>query len=238
VKIRKIKFEDLIIFQDDNYIIINKPPHISTLDDRHDPVNIKLLAKKYMESTQVNHRIDKETSGVLVIAKHAEAYRHFSILLEDRKVDKTYHAITWGRHNFEEMLIEAPIEIRNNGRVVVTAKGKYSATIAKTLKIYSNNTLIECKPITGKKHQIRVHLASGEAPIINDELYGGNSLFLSDLKRKYKPKDELEERPLMDRFALHAKKINFISLGGEEINVEADYPKDFSRVIKQLDKWG
>ena len=238
MKIHKLKFEDLIIFQDDNYIIINKPPHVSTLDDRHDPVNIKLLAKAYLETTQVNHRIDKETSGVLVIAKQAEAYRHFSILLEERKVDKTYHAVTWGRHNFEEMLIEAPIEIRNNGRVVVSPKGKHSATIAKTLKIYNNNTLVECKPITGKKHQIRVHLASRDAPIINDELYGGEPLYLSGLKRKYKPKYELEERSLMDRFALHAKEIKFISLDGEEIHVVADYPKDFQRVIKQLDKWG
>lgn len=238
MKIRKLKFDDLIIFQDDNYIIINKPPHVSTLDDRHDPINIKLLAKDYLESTQVNHRIDKETSGVLVIAKHAEAYRHFSILLEDRKVEKTYHAISWGRHNFEEMLIEAPIEIKGNGRVVVSARGKYSATKAKTLKIYNNNTLIECKPITGKKHQIRIHLASGDAPIINDELYGGAPIYLSSLKKKYKPKDELEERSLMDRFALHAKEIKFVSLDGKEIHIEAEYPKDFDRVIKQLDKWG
>ena len=237
-KNKSIKFSDIIIHEDDNYIIVNKPPHFATLDDRHDPVSIKSLAKEYLPEAQVNHRLDKETSGALVIAKHPEAYRHFSILLEDRKVDKTYHAIVWGIHNFQEMMIEAPLEIKSNGRVVVNSKGKQSSTVARTLKIYDNNSLIECKPITGKKHQIRIHLASGGAPIINDELYGGKDIFLSDLKKKYRPKDEQEERSLMDRFALHSKELSFKSIDGKTINVIADYPKDFERVIKQLNKWG
>ena len=237
-KNKKLSLKELIIYEDDNYIIINKPPHIATLDDRHDPISVKSLAKEYHADAQVNHRLDKETSGLLVIAKHPEAYRHFSILLEDRQVAKTYHAISWGRHNFGEVLIEAPLEIKNNGKVIVSDRGKYSATIVKTLKIYNQNTLIECKPITGKKHQIRIHLASGEAPIINDEMYGGKDIFLSDLKKKYKPKADQEEVSLIDRFALHSKHLVFESIDGKTIEVEADYPKDFSRVIKQLDKWG
>ena len=238
MKKTKINFNDLIIYEDDNYIIINKPPHISTLDDRHDLINIKSLAKSYFNNAQVNHRLDKNTSGILVIAKNEDAYRHFSLLLENREVEKTYHAIVWGRHNFEEMLFEAPLEIKNNGKVIVSSRGKYSATLAKTLKIYNNHSLIECRPITGKKHQIRIHLASGEASIIGDGLYGGDFLYLSDIKRNYKPKQEQEEVALMDRFALHSKALKFTSIDGKEINIETEYPKDFQRVVKQLDKWG
>lgn len=237
-KNNQIIFTDFIIYEDDNYIIINKPPHLSTLDDRHDKINIKALSKSYYTDAQVNHRLDKETSGVLVIAKNPNAYRHFSILLENRNAKKTYHAIIWGVHNFNEMLIEAPLEIKSNGKVIVSNLGKYSATIAKTLKIYNHFSLVSCQPITGKKHQIRIHLASGGAPIINDELYGGNPIFLSHLKKKYKPKEEQEERSLINRFALHSYNLSFKSIDGKEINVTAPYPKDFERVVKQLEKWG
>lgn len=238
MKLRNIKFTDLIIHEDDDYIIVNKPPHLASLDDRQDSVNLKLLSKGYCETAQINHRLDKETSGILVIAKNPEAYRHFSIALQERKIEKIYHAIAWGRHNFNEMLVEAPLDIKSNGKVTVSKTGKYSATIFKSLEIYNTVTLIQCKLITGRKHQIRIHLASGGASIINDEKYNGANLFLSDLKKKYKPKDEQEEVPLMDRFALHSYSLKFTHINGKELYIEAPYPKDFERVIKQLNKWG
>lgn len=238
MKKRNINFKDLIIHEDDAYIIVNKPPHLASLDDRHDPINLKTLSQAYCETAQVNHRLDKETSGILVIAKTPEAYRHFSIELQERNIEKIYHTIVWGRHNFKEVLIEAPLEIKNNGKVIVSSRGKYSATLAKTMEVYNKVSLIACKLITGRKHQIRIHLASGDAPIINDEKYGGVPLFLSDLKSKYKPKLDQVEVPLMDRFALHAYSLRFNHINGKELFIEAPYPKDFERVVKQLNKWG
>lgn len=237
-KNRKINISNIIVFEDDDYLVLNKPAHLSTLEDRSDPLNLNTLIKHYHPDYSINHRLDKETSGVIVVAKHADAYRHFAVQLEDRKVEKIYHAIVWGQHHFDQVMIEAPLEIKGNGKVTVSKRGKYSATVASTLEVFSNHSVIECKPITGRKHQIRVHLAAGDAPLINDGLYGGADLHLSDLKKKYKPKLEQEEVPLMGRFALHAKEISFQKENGETVHATTDYPSDMERVMKQLTKWG
>ncbi len=99
---KPIVFKDLIIHEDEDFIVINKPPYISTLDDRNDPRNILALAKDYCESAQVCHRLDKETSGCLVIAKNQEAYRHIAMQFEDRSVKKIYHAVVEGIHDFKK----------------------------------------------------------------------------------------------------------------------------------------
>src|SRR5690242_15127515 len=93
-------FKALILSEDDDYILINKPPFISTLEDRHDRVNILALARNYADDAQVCHRLDKDTSGVLAIAKNPEAYRHLSMQFEHREVSKVYHAIADGIHDF------------------------------------------------------------------------------------------------------------------------------------------
>ena len=110
----KLRFEDLILFQDNNYIAVNKPPFLSTLEDRQDNVNLLGLARQYDERAQVCHRLDKETSGVLVISRNAEAYRHLSIQFEKRQVVKIYHAVVDGIHNYKDNLIDAPILKQKN----------------------------------------------------------------------------------------------------------------------------
>src|SRR6476469_110324 len=96
-------FKDLIVFENDDFILINKPPYIATLDERNasardNSLSILRLAKAYSEDAQVCHRLDKETSGVLAIAKNPEAYRHLSMQFERRKVEKVYHAVVDGIH--------------------------------------------------------------------------------------------------------------------------------------------
>jgi len=233
----KFKFSEAIVFEDDEYIIIDKPPFISTLQDRFDSINISDLAKEYCPGAIVNHRLDKETSGLLVIAKNEEAYRHFSILLENHEVHKLYHTIVWGTHQFQEMLIEAPLLVTNSGKVRVDPAGKYSATIVKTLELFPKHSLLECKILTGKKHQIRIHLGSGGAPIIHDGTYGGDPLYLSDLKRNYKGKSSSEERPLSRRVMLHSKQLAFENQAGKLIELDTDYPSDFELILKKLRKF-
>src|SRR5690606_7285907 len=88
------KFVDMIIYEDDNLIVINKPPFVASLDEREGgEINILRLAKKYHADAQVCHRLDKETSGILLIAKNPETYRSVSIAFERRRVDKIYHAV-------------------------------------------------------------------------------------------------------------------------------------------------
>jgi 23S rRNA pseudouridine955/2504/2580 synthase len=231
------KFSTLIIFENDDYIVINKPPFVSTLEDRVDNFNISSLAKEYFINATPCHRLDKETSGALVLSKNENAYRNLAIQFEKRQVEKVYHAISDGRHEIEPTLVEAPLGNLIRGKVKVDfVAGKASATKIRTSRIYKNHTLFECKPITGRTHQIRAHLSHIGAPIACDEAYGGRPAYLSDLKRKFNLKKDTEEQALIKRFALHAYSISFKSTKGEEMNFIAKYPKDFEVLVKQLEK--
>lgn len=102
------KFEDLILFEDKNLIVVNKPAFMSSLDDREGgAVNLLRLAKQYSDDAQVCHRLDRETSGAIIIAKNPETYRFISMQFEHRKVDKLYHALINGTHHFEELTMTA-----------------------------------------------------------------------------------------------------------------------------------
>jgi RluA family pseudouridine synthase len=230
----KFDFEGAILFQDDDYVLVNKPPFISTLEDRNESVNILKVAREFIPDAQVCHRLDKDTSGVLAIAKNPEAYRHLSIQLEDRQVTKIYHAVAEGIHDFKNQLVNAPILKQNDGTVKISREGKAAQTTFTTLEVMGSYTLIECRPVTGRMHQIRIHLAKLGASIAGDELYGGKPVFLSKMKRGFNLKKNSEEEALMKRMALHAFSLEFLDLAGKKVKVEAPYPKDFRVLVKQL----
>lgn len=238
----KLVFEDLIIFENEDYILINKPPHVASLDERtvdRGGQSILRLAKAYHADAQLGHRLDKETSGILAIAKNPEAYRHLAMQFEHREVTKRYHAITNGVHNFEDISVYLPISPIKDGTAVRIDRehGKVAETIFNTLQAYRTTTLVECMPVTGRMHQIRVHLMCLKAPIVNDPTYGGKPVFLSDVKRNFNLKEGTEELPLIHRVALHARSLTFALLNGEEQIFEAPYPKDFNVLVKQLEKF-
>ncbi|SOE22252.1 23S rRNA pseudouridine955/2504/2580 synthase [Spirosomataceae bacterium TFI 002] len=238
---KNLTFKDLIIFENDNFIAINKPPFISSLDERTEDktASIIRLAKEEFEDIQLCHRLDKETSGVLILAKNPEAYRHMAIQFEQREVTKTYHAVANGQHNLDSISVFLPIAI-NKGSTQVRIdkrKGKIAETIFFTEKVYGHHTLIRCHPISGRMHQIRVHLMCLEAPIVCDPTYGGADIFLSKIKRNFNLKENDDELPLIKRVALHAYEIQFKDLNGEVLKITAPYPKDFDVLIKQLDKY-
>jgi 23S rRNA pseudouridine955/2504/2580 synthase len=232
------EFKEIIIFENDDYILVNKPPYVSSLDERTNAQNIKKMAKEYWEDAQICHRLDKETSGVLAIAKNPEAYRHLAIQFEDREVKKVYHAVVDGVQDFEDVNVYLPIHAQNNGIVKIDrVNGKLAETFFDTLKAYKKHTLVKCMPVTGRMHQIRIHLACLKAPIVCDETYGGKPIYLSELKKKgFNLKQNTEEQPLIKRVALHAYSLTFSLLNGEELEVIAPYPKDFDVLVKQLEK--
>jgi len=232
-------FSDLIIHEDDNLIVINKPPFVASLDEREGgEVNILRLAKRYHADAQVCHRLDKETSGLLLIAKNPETYRLVSIEFEKRRVDKIYHAIIGGTHTFQDLRVDLPILNQGNKNVSIDrANGKQAETIFKSLQYFKHYTLVECKPITGRMHQIRIHLATQQAAIVGDTMYRGKPVYLSQIKKRgYTLSKDQEELPIMKRFALHAKYVNF-TIGGKAYSFEAPYPKDFATLLKQLQKF-
>lgn len=228
-------FKDLIIYEDDDYIVVNKPPFLATLEDRTaHTTNLLKLARQYAPDAQVCHRLDKETSGALAIAKNPEAYRALSMQFEHREVKKVYHAVVWGNHKFEETMVNRGIEIGTKGNARLSPSGKYAETYFTTLENFARHTLVECQPITGRMHQIRLHLAHLRAPIVGDEMYGGKHLYLSSLKRNFNLQKNTEELPLIKRFALHSCQLGFKPMNDDPIIVTAPYPKDFAVLLKQL----
>lgn len=234
MKSSKFRFKEAILFEDSDFILINKPPFISTLEDRQDPVNILALAREYEANAQVCHRLDKDTSGVLAIARHPEAYRHLSMQFENREVTKIYHAVADGIHNFTDQLVDAPILKQNDGTVKISRSGKDAQTYFSTLQVFKAHTLVECRPITGRMHQIRIHLARLGASITGDSLYGGKPFFVSEIKRGFNLKKLTDEEPLVKRMALHAQSLKFLLMDGKNCSIEAPYPKDFQALIRQL----
>lgn len=233
-------FKDLIIFENDDYIVVNKPPFVASLDERSaaGEVNILRLAKQYSSDAQVCHRLDKETSGAIVIAKNPEAYRNLAMQFERRKVKKVYHAVVDGQFQFDNLFIDLPILNDGNKNVTIDRQeGKRAETYFNTIKHYKHYTLVECKPVTGRMHQIRIHLATQRAAISGDHMYKGKPVYLSSIKKGYRISKDEEELPIMKRFALHAKEIVFKGLDEQEIQIEAPYPKDFATLLKLLDKF-
>ncbi len=234
---KELKLKNWILFEDDDYFVINKPPFLASLDDRTSRFNVNRLAKDYWPNAQMCHRLDKDTSGVLLIAKHPEAYKHASIQFEKRKVSKIYHAVVEGYHEFKRKNVTDRLVTTGKGKVVVNVRqGKYSETAFTTLGIYKNYSLIECTPVTGRMHQIRVHLAGLDAPIVGDKFYGGKPFYLSTIKKKYNLKKDSVEHPLIQRFALHAFQLKFLGINDKKYNFEAPYTKDFRVLVEQLEK--
>lgn len=232
-----MNFRDIVFWEDEDYIAVDKPALVSTLEDRDSDVNMLSLARSAFDNIKVCHRLDKGTSGVLVFAKHNEAYRNLAMQFERREVCKVYHAVVDGTAQFENQMIEKPLLIAGSGRVIIDGrKGKKAVTVVSTIKNFRNHALVKCQPGTGKKHQIRIHLASVGHPIVSDVAYGGKEVFLSTYKKNYKYKGRTEN-PLIQRIALHALSIKFKGMNNKRISIEIPYPKDFRVLIRQLEKY-
>lgn len=233
---RKINPSDLIQFENQDYIVINKPTSISTLEDRNDDTNILSLFRDVSSEIRVCHRLDKETSGALLLAKNEAAYREAAMMFESRAVDKVYHALVKGKFVDDTIQVDMPLRVAGSGRVKVDQrKGKEATTLFRSKEYISGYTLVEAKPISGRRHQIRVHLAYLNFPICGDSFYGGEPVFLSSIKKNYKLAEGKTEKPLFDRVALHAYSLKLASLG---IDVSCDYPKDIDMILNKIKKFG
>lgn len=240
----KLKID--IIYEDESLVIVNKPADLLTIPDRFDTMkpNLVGLVSEHLEGkVWVVHRLDRETSGIICLAKTEEAHKALSKQFFDRTVAKIYLAMVDGKPSPTEGTIDAPIGAHPTlaGKMTVIRTGKKALTDYKVLEIFKAFSLVEANIHTGRTHQIRVHFKHLGHPLAVDSLYGKREAFyLSEVKnRKYQLGKEQEERPLMSRTTLHAYQLTLDHpTTGERVTFSVPLPKDFQAMVNQLQKWG
>lgn len=229
------------IFENNDFIVINKPSGMHSIPDRmQSQVSLKdLLREKYGDIFTV-HRIDKETSGIILFAKNATTHSALSSLFEKRNIEKYYLGIVHGQVEEMQGSIDFPIAEHptKKGMMRVHAKGKTALTDYAVSEKFRSYTFVSFIIHTGRMHQVRVHIAELGNPIVCDKLYGTETpLLISTLKKNYHlAKKEDAERPILSRLALHAARIKF-ELNGQSFEFEAPLPKDMKATLQQLRKW-
>lgn len=232
-----------IVHEDDDIIVIDKSAGLLSLPDRFDTTlpNVRTLLSEKFEHAFIVHRLDKFTSGVMVIGKTAESHRHLSEQFGSHTVQKYYHAIVGGVVDKEEFPIDIPMapDPKRKGLMKPTARGKEAHTYIKVLQKFRVATLIECRLITGRQHQIRVHCSAIGHALLVDADYGKNSEFmLSTIKRRFNLAKNSEESAIISRQTLHAHSISFIHPTTlQQVTYTAPYPKDFAATVQVLSKY-
>jgi RluA family pseudouridine synthase len=201
---------------------------------------------------RIVHRLDKDTSGVMLLAKHIGAQRALSEQFQNNLIRKEYLALVVGRPQSSEGEIDAPLAPHPNSsrHMAVSKHGRPARTGWRVEERFRHFALLRVFPKTGKTHQIRVHLAHIGLPLAIDPLYnpprGGEAgallpptgIFLSHFKRDYRPTRGQDERPLIDRLTLHAEKLTFTHPNGTTMTIECPPPKDFRALLAQLRRHG
>src|SRR6186997_1292393 len=236
-----MKLSEWIIYEDEDLIALNKPSGLLSIPDREgkDISLKKLLIEKYGNIFTV-HRLDKDTSGLIVFAKNETTHKLLSQQFEERQTEKIYVGLVIGsltdkKGSVDVLISEHPAK---KGLMTVYKKGKESLTDYEVLEDFKIFSWVQFQIHTGRTHQIRVHAKHIGHPVVCDELYGdGKPILLSTLKHKFKlSKNELEERPILNRLALHALSLQFTNTNGEKIKLEAPLPKDLRALLQQLRK--
>jgi RluA family pseudouridine synthase len=245
-------WETPILFEDPHLLALDKPAGLLTAPDHDNPGKPSLLmllhagiaggkpwAKERGLSYMMNvHWLDAETSGVLLFARDKPSFTQLANLFGSDKPDRRYLALVRGEpaeHAFEVDAKLAPHPVRPEVIHVDPREGKRSKTNVEVIEKFSGYTLVKCRAFTDRMHQIRVHLWYAGLPVVGDELYGGQKLWLSRLKPNYRLKEGREERPLISSVALHFEHLSLPHpVTGETVTMTAPWPKDLKVAVKYL----
>lgn len=231
-----------ILYQDESIIVTGKKSGISVIPERNlaKPSVINYLKQHlHLETIIPVHRIDKDTSGICVFAKHEMAHKTLNKQFQERTVQKTYQAIIKGIPS-EQGTIDRPIATSgSSNKMIIHKDGKHSISHYKRMDQSTQFSLLEVEIETGRTHQIRVHLAALGFPILGDALYNMHPYhYISTYKRNYNSSNKKSERPVIERTALHAWKLAFEHPQSNiKVDFKMDPPKDFSVCWKLLRKY-
>ncbi len=233
-----------IIHENETFLALDKPSGLLVVRDRWDKDEPTLMGRVQEYLGKVAwpvHRLDRDASGIILFAKTAKARTHLEKQFQGRHVEKFYDVFTEGdipedKGSIHLSLSESP---KQPGRMVIKGKAaKDALTEYEVLERFKGVTYLKVHPLTGRQHQIRVHMKSLGCPVICDPWYGsGKAYYLSEMKRFYKRKEKEPEKPLMGRLALHARSLTFLDLEENSFTVEAPLPKDFVIFLKYLRKF-
>lgn len=234
-----------IVFEDDFIIVVAKPANLLTIPDhwvKERPNLMDWLREiRPHESILVVHRLDLETSGLLVFAKSSAAHSNLCQQFEAHTIEKEYFAIVHGEVPEKAGAIDLSLSPnpKKRGTMLVNKNGKPAVTRWHLLEKFKNYSFLRVLPESGRLHQIRVHLRAVGHPLLVDRKYGDRTpVLLSQLKKNYIRKQEKEERPLMDRLALHAGKLRIRHpQTGNLVRFESELPKDMMITLKNLRKY-
>ena len=241
-----------VLFEDEHLLALDKPARLLVSPDRYDPERPNLmkllhsavaLGKPWAQERGLSylmnaHRLDFETSGVLLLAKSKPVLVALANLFGSMKPLKDYVALIQGAPREDSFVVDAPLgphPVRLGVIRIDRKNGKQSQTRFEVLERFHRYTLLRCHPLTGRTHQIRVHLQSLRLPIAGDATYGGRPLLLSRLKPDYRLKPDRVERPLISTLALHAERLEFAHpVAGQPVVITAEWPKDLTVALKYL----
>lgn len=233
-----------VLFEDEWLIAFSKPCGMLVSPDRWNKERGCLvhLVHQFISPEAFNaHRIDADTSGIVLFARTKAALKAVARLFEKRLVGKRYLAIAHSAPPDDQMTIKTGLSLNASrpGTMLVSREGMKALTKINAVKKWRRHSLIEAMPVTGKTHQIRVHLAHIGCPIIADSIYGnGMGLFLSTIKRDYRFSRQRAETPLIARLALHAAELSFAHpFTNKTVRIECPLPKEFNIAIKYLDRF-
>jgi len=243
-KARQEKWLIEILHEDEALLVLNKPAGLPVIPEHWHPdwPCLQSIANEQLGTRVfVAHRIDMETSGVVLLAKNAEAHRELCRQFAAHEVEKIYWALVQGEVQSEEQTIDLPLSPhpKKPGVTIVNKQGKPAITHCRVLERFRGYTWVEVKPQTGRQHQIRVHLKALGHPLLVDALYANTeAFFLSALKSNYRRKEHEAEPAIIHRLTLHARQLGIFHPDKKERTAfSAEAPKDFNAVLKHLRKY-